>query len=397
MKEIHNILEAYRHTDFSERNAVLASVVKVSGSSYRNPGARMLILDNGRWIGSISGGCLEGDAMRKAISVMRDKKPMLVTYDTMDDENNTLGVGLGCNGIIDILLEPVDNKEQSKPIDHLKDLISFKGIGVSALVFHSEDKESTKEGDRILLKPNDIVDHKYGTGYLNKLIEKDLVQSLSSKTSQTKSYNSLKGSIEVLFEIIEPNIELLIFGAGADAQPVTQLAKALGWHVRVSDECIAHLAPANFPAADEMISCQRKYVKKEVEINPYTAIIVMSHNYDYDLEVLKQIVASPSPYIGILGPKKRTEKLFDALRKAKINLTQTQKNRIHTPIGLDIGAETADEIALSILSEILAIFSGRSGGFLKYHNGPIHKRYGSNNQVFKQVYLNHSNESQEIG
>ncbi len=399
MKEIQNILKAYEQTDFKARKAVLATVVKVSGSSYRNAGARMLILDNGRWVGSISGGCLEGDALRKAKKVMADQKPMLVTYDTMDDDNNTLGVGLGCNGIIDVLLEPVDPTHPLNAIEHLKTLREFKSIGAVALIHHSDNETVEKIGDRLLLLPDGKTDDQFYTGHLRDQLEVDIKKSLKEKRSQTKSYAVDGGKVEVLFELVEPAIELLIFGAGADAQPVVQMAKIMGWQVRVSDECIAHLAPVNFPQADEVIGCQRDYVRKEVAIGEYTAVILMSHNYHYDLEVLKQIVDCPAPYIGILGPKKRTDKLFKALDEAQVVIPQKTLDRIHTPIGLDIGAQNADEIAVAIISEVLAKFSGRSGGFLKYHKGPIHKRQGINDEVFKQVYLDSEDteSSQQIG
>ena len=391
MKEIQNILEVYDQTDFSERKAVLATVVKVQGSSYRNPGARMLILDNARWVGSISGGCLEGDAMRKAKVVMRDKKPMFLTYDTMDDENNTLGIGLGCNGIIDVLMEAVDPSDANNPVEKLRELPSIKDLTAMALVYQSEH-EKCEVGARCFFADKQEQE-------LRDLVEDDLAASLDEKRSKVQSYEVDGQKVEVLLEVIEPAIELLIFGGGFDAKPVTQLAKALGWKVRVSDECIAHIAPSNFPAADEVVACQREYVHRDVEVSPYTAIVLMSHNYHYDLEVLKQVKDTAAPYIGILGPKKRTDKLFAELEKQNIQLTSRDLERIHTPIGLDIGAESPEEIALAILGEVLAKFSGRSGGHLKYHKGPIHKREGVNDLVFKQLYLSSSDQEdvQEIG
>ncbi|MEQ8582529.1 MAG: XdhC family protein [Marinoscillum sp.] len=396
MKEVKNIIESYDKIDFSARKVVLATVVRVSGSSYRNPGARMLILDNGQWVGSISGGCLEGDAMRKARQVMRSQQPMLVTYDTMDDDHNELRIGLGCNGVVDVLLEPVAGTGELDALDHLRGLLTLSKIGVAALVYHSDDPKIIA-GERLLLLNDEGLNADYCSDALTAKIGADLAAILTSRKSETRTYPVAGGTLEVLFEVVEPSIEVLIFGAGADAQPVVNLAKGLGWRVTISDECIAHLAPVHFPMADQLVSCQRGFVTREIRVTPYTAIVLMSHNYDYDLEVLKQVVKSEAPYIGILGPKKRADKLFAALAEAKINLTEQDHQRIHSPIGLDIGAETADEIALSILSEVLAKFAGRSGGFLKYHKGPIHKRQGIDDQVFKQVYLHSEDDQQQIG
>src|SRR5687768_8836860 len=138
MKEFKNILEAYNKVDFTQRRAVLATVVKVRGSSYRSPGARMLITDDGKWVGSISGGCLEGDALRKARQVMSEKKPMTVTYDTREESNQNLGIGLGCNGVIDVLIEPVDSSDANNPVELFENLIGTDEPVAMATVYSGE-------------------------------------------------------------------------------------------------------------------------------------------------------------------------------------------------------------------------------------------------------------------
>src|SRR3990170_5608700 len=126
MKEQKAIIDAFKKIDVNHRKAALATVVKVRGSSYRSPGARMLITDDGKWVGSISGGCLEGDALRKARQVMMDKKPMTVTYDTREESNQNLGIGLGCNGVIDVLIEPIDKEADSNPVKLFERFINSK-------------------------------------------------------------------------------------------------------------------------------------------------------------------------------------------------------------------------------------------------------------------------------
>src|SRR3990170_1044103 len=126
MKEQKAIIDAFQKTDLTQRKVALATVVQVRGSSYRSPGARMLIADDGKWVGSISGGCLEGDALRKARQVMTDNKPLTVTYDTREDSNQNLGIGLGCNGVIDVLIEPVDPGNNHNPIKLFEKLLSAK-------------------------------------------------------------------------------------------------------------------------------------------------------------------------------------------------------------------------------------------------------------------------------
>lgn len=384
MKEFKTILETYKEIDFSQRKAALATVVQVKGSSYRSPGARMLMLDNGRWVGSISGGCLEGDALRKSRKVIMSNEPQTVTYDTTDDDDNKLGIGLGCNGIIDILIEPIDPKAEHNPIKQIESFLEYKNYGVVATVFESTDNETIKVGDKAILMPDGNIYSTNTTG-LTQLLNEDLASILNSRKSETKSYSS--GKVKVFFEVIQPGINLLIFGGGFDAKPVTELANVLGWNVTVSDECVAHLIPINFPKADQMVSCQRDFVAKEFDISPFTAIVLMSHNLNYDKEVIMQIIESEAAYIGILGPKNRAEKLIAHMENNGIEMTEETKHKLHYPIGLDIGAETPDEIAVSIISEIQAKFSNRTGGFLKYRKGPIHYKDSKNDQVFKQVYL----------
>lgn len=384
MKEFKTILEAYRKVDFNERKAALATVVQVKGSSYRSPGARMLMLDNGRWVGSISGGCLEGDALRKARQVIMSGESRTVTYDTSNDDDNQLGIGLGCNGIIDILIEPINANSKVNPITQLHAFLDYENMGASATIFESNDLQ-LPVGTKVDLNDQDTF---VGDEKLITVLQKDLKEVVQNQRPQIKTYSDDGKELKVFLELIQPGIDLLIFGGGFDAKPVTELAHVLGWNVRVTDECVAHLVPINFPLANELQSCKREYVNREIKITPFTAVVLMSHNLKYDEEVLSQIIGSKAPYIGILGPKKRADKLFQALKdKYQIEITTDQMDRIHAPIGLDIGAETPDEIAVSIISEIQAKFSNRSGGFIKYRTGPIHQRDGKEDQVFRQVYL----------
>lgn len=383
MKEIKNIISTYDELDLNVRKLALATVVRVRGSSYRSPGARMLIRDDGRWIGSISGGCLEGDALRKARKVMREGKPHLEVYDTMDDNNNSLGVGLGCNGIIDVLIEPINGDQENNPIDWLKQISTIRNKVAMATVFRSENDKITI-GQKVWINENGTIVS--GSDFIGALLKDDLASLLQKNKAAVKSY--LENTVDVFIEILEPSINLVIFGAGFDAKPVTSLARTLGWNVTVSDECIAHIAPANFPEADNVILCKREEVHIDMNFAPYTAAVLMSHSYDYDFSILKQLLPTSIEYIGILGPSKRSDKMFKALEEEGISVTGDDLHRIHSPIGLDIGAETPEEIALSIVSEIQSTFSNRSGGFLKYRQAPIHHRSGPEDQVFKQVYIN---------
>lgn len=383
MKDFKTIVSEYKKIDFAKRKAALATVVRVRGSSYRSPGARMLITDDGRWVGSISGGCLEGDALRKARQVMADNKPMTVTYDTREESNQNLGIGLGCNGVIDVLIEPLDANQSKNPVQLFE---SFEesiqplamatifsgpyGTGEKELISFDQKKISTFTNPRLV-----------------EIVTTDLSLVFDTKKSEARSYKIDQAEFDVFIELIQPSVSLIIFGGGFDARPVSELAKSLGWNVSVTDECVAHIAPIFFPAADKLSLCQREFIDRDFIITPYTACVLMSHNYEYDRDVLKKLIKTETPYIGILGPRKRFDKMQLEFSNQSIQLSPEDYLRIHSPIGLDIGAEAPDEIAVSIIAEIQSKFANRSGGFLKYHPGPIHHRDPQNDQVFKQVYL----------
>jgi xanthine dehydrogenase accessory factor len=389
MKEQRAIIQAFNTIDLSQRKVALATVVKVRGSSYRSPGARMLITDDGKWVGSISGGCLEGDALRKARQVMNEGKSLCVTYDTREESNQNLGISLGCNGVIDVLIEPITKSDRYNTIKLFESLLTIEEPISMATVFSGGKNQSEK----LLLNTRGESILRFSDESLNEEVSNDLSRLFETNKSGGKQYTIKGETTEVFLELIQPLVSLIIFGGGFDARPVSQLAKSLGWDVTVTDECVAHIAPVFFPDADKLSLCQREYIDRDFKITHYTACVLMSHNYEYDRDVLKRVLKSNAPYIGILGPRKRFDKMLDEFKNENFLCTGDDLHRIHSPIGLDIGAETPDEIAVSIIAEIQSKFSSRSGGFLKYRNAPIHHRDSKSDQVFKQVYLGNSDQS----
>jgi xanthine dehydrogenase accessory factor len=391
MKELQTIITEYSKIDFSKRKAAIATVVKVRGSSYRSPGARMLITDDGKWVGSISGGCLEGDALRKARQVMKNNEPMTVTYDTREGSNQNLGIGLGCNGVIDVLIEPASERNDSL-VTLFKNIVESHESYVLATVTRS----SRFTGEKLLMKESFSPVTQFTNWDFVKLVLPAVKAAFQSRKSESQSFHFQGEQIDVFIELIQPSVSLMIFGGGFDARPVSQLAKSMGWKVTVTDECVAHIAPVFFPDADKLSLCDRSFVDRDFAITQFTACVLMSHNYEYDRDVLRKLLKSNSPYIGILGPRKRFDKMLSEFEKEGFQLSANDFDRIHSPIGLDIGAETPDEIAVSIIAEIQGKFAQRSGGYLKYRTGPIHTRDGVNEQVFKQLYLPGS-ENKKIG
>lgn len=378
MKDFKTILREYDKVDTTSRKAAVATVVRVRGSSYRSPGARMLITDDGKWVGSISGGCLEGDALRKARQVMLSNRPITVNYDTNEDSNQNLGIGLGCNGIIDVLIEPIDMSATANPITLFRSLAGIQEPVVLGTVF-----SGALTGEKILYK-NHRIEIPLSASVVDDDVLADVFESRRSRT-ETFTFNGEAG--EIFLELVQPGFSLIIFGGGFDARPVSQLAKSLGWDVQVTDECAAHIAPLFFPTADKLSLCQRQFIDRDFNITPHTACVLMSHNYEYDRDVLKKLITTQAPYIGIMGPRKRFDKMLTDFSKDGTRLSDEQLARIHSPIGLDIGAEAPDEIAVAIISEIQARFANREGGFLKDRDGAIHERDSNSDQVYKQIYF----------
>lgn len=376
MKELERIVEVYDQTNFNEQKAALATVVKVYGSSYRRAGARMYMTDDGRWVGAISGGCLEGDALRKARQAILQGKPTVVTYDTMNDNSAaSLAVGLGCNGIVDVLIEPVDYLSRRLDLFGIfKKFLKSRKPAVIATVFNVEESMTEGIGQRLVIDSDGHVHNTLQNALLADMVQQDVKHALQKGESGTRLYKTEKGQVEMAVEVLHPSVELVIFGGGFDVVPVVKLAKSLGWHITVTDDCIAHTGAKRFPGADKVLHATREGVVNQINITPYTATVLMSHNYKYDLAVLPALLQTDASFIGILGPRKRTMKMLDELAQKEVRISEKDQQRIHSPVGLDIGAETPDEIALAIVSEIQAHRQGRRGGLLKERKGYIHER-----------------------
>ncbi|TXB66271.1 XdhC family protein [Phaeodactylibacter luteus] len=366
MKEIRSILKAYK--DLPEgRRVALATVVRVEGSSYRRTGARMLIMDDGNWIGGISGGCLEGDALRKAQLAILREQPSLVTYDTTDDDAQQIGVGLGCNGIIDVLIAPLEQDSPLNPLHILEGCLGERQPSILLTISHYEGAGPLYPGQMIKYENGGLAG-KLPEGFPIKQLLADIEQVQARQKSSSNTYPWKREEVGVFIEFLPPELRLLLFGGNYDVFPMAQLARAIGHEVTVY---------ANPHKLSRAIFKEAHVVKEkeaEVEVDDYTACILMAHDYKTDLANLQRLLPTDVPYIGLLGPRKRTDKMLDELAAAGFALNGESQARLHSPVGLDIGALSPEEIALSVLAEIRAFFSQRSGGFLKHRRGTIHER-----------------------
>ena len=369
MNEAARIIAAFDKARQQGIRCALATVVKTEGSSYRRAGARMLVDENGKLTGAISGGCLEGDALRKARLAISEQKNKLIIYDTTDEDDIKLGVQLGCNGIVHILFEPLAvNEDDRHPIRLLRLLNNQRKPVVVGILF-SENPEHNF-GSCLLMKAGEYLFK--GPEKLNKILRREGEQTLHQAMSAEQHITYKESTLHLFTEYIPAPVHLVIAGAGNDAQPLTAFAAIAGWKITVADGRSSHATAERFPQADRIIITKPENILNDVIVDEQTVFVLMTHNYNYDLAVLKKLICTDCCYIGILGPKKKYERMLADLEAEGIFLSEKQLHAIHAPVGLDIGAETPEEIALSVTAEIKAAMSCRSGLPLKEKTAPIH-------------------------
>ena len=358
MKEIREILTEVAALPAGEK-AVLATVVDLKGSGYRLPGARMLIRANGDATGTVSGGCLEADVMERAKRVLATGRAEVFTYDTTADENSVFSLNMGCRGVMRILMEDVDGTNGT--IGTIRRVYEDRDPICGAVVIRSE-VESLPVGRRIACGEN--IDQ------LPALIEDLHTFSDSRANYETVAYEAVGSLVEVAFERISPPVQLFILGGGADAVPLAETAYGLGWQVNVCDHRAAFLTEARFPNCDALVSLDRD-IAPEWDADELTAFVLMNHNYERDKAMLPGALASKAFYVGALGPKKRTQQILEELGNP---FSAEQLSRLRSPAGLDIGGDTPEAIAISIIAEIQSVLKGRNGGPLRERNAPIYDR-----------------------
>jgi xanthine/CO dehydrogenase XdhC/CoxF family maturation factor len=374
MRELEILLTAYDEMKSKGLGCVLATVVHVEGSSYRQAGARMLVNENGEMTGAISGGCLEGDALKKALLALEQGQNKLITYDTSDENDAVIGAQLGCNGIIQVLFEPVDPEHADNPVELIRRVISGEETRVMITLFNLQ-KRRHQPGTRMIIDQR--MNHAGNVGdieFLN-ILKADAGTALSQNTSLFKEYH-VSGEIHHAFiELHQSAPTLVLVGAGNDAQVLAQMATITGWKVIVTDGRSTHANYRRFQASCQVFVSEPEKTLDNIRIDHRTAFVLMTHNYQYDLAVLKLLIHHAEiPYIGLLGPKKKYQRMLDELRNQDFQLSKEITSKIYAPVGLDLGAETPSEIGLSVLSEILAVLNNAGASHLRERTRPIHEK-----------------------
>lgn len=367
-KELQEIIKHFERLESSASKTVLATVVDVKGSSYRLPGARMLIGENGEIIGTVSGGCLEADVLERARRVLQTGVSEVFTYDTTARESSVFSLNMGCRGVIRILLERPNNDL----IDFFRTIYTSGESGLAATLIEANRKNETAPGRRLLLNAGKPFTSDFPPHQIENILP-ECVSVLSEKHSKhlATDYG------EFFLEYIAPPVSMIIFGAGFDALPLAELSKNLGWRLTLVDHRPAFADEKRFPQADKIIVSRPENAREYLTIDENTVAVVMTHNYEHDKKILGFLLNSKARYVGALGPKRRTENILRELQDAGENVSIEQLKNLYAPIGLDIGADTPESIALSIAAEIKSVLANRAGGFLRRREGSIYNRYAA--------------------
>lgn len=361
MKELKTIVGAYERWKLLGHRMALATVVKVEGSAYRKEGARMLVTDQGAWVGAISGGCLEGYILEYCQQVFEHGKPLLIAYDSEKEEDKINGIGLGCNGKITFLIEEINGKDAQNHVELLKIVLGIRKTFILQIQYAYIHLEVTYQ-----LQLLDTLAGALPNGIAHTPVDSDCFQKVVAQ-QQTRTWELATDSY-VLYEYLQPPVQLIVAGGGNDVIPLVEMANLMGWEVTVLDRRAEFADSSRFVPACRVVHAQVQEMLDNVIVDEHTAIALMTHNFYCDQWLLQATYTSEAFYIGLLGPRKKFSRLTKELQEKGVEIHSEQLPQVYNPVGLDIGAESAEEIALAIIAEIQAVRKKREGRSLKWKN-----------------------------
>jgi xanthine dehydrogenase accessory factor len=343
-----------------EQEAVLVTVVDVEGSAYRRPGAKMLVTPEGG-VGSITAGCLEDDVQRVAESVLAAGERRVETYDLMDDDD-VWGLGVGCNGIIDVLLEPLDDGFAPAVEAHRG------GEPVAVLSVLDGDEAGSRgylrPGEDVTGLPDDVAD----------AVAEPAASLLDGERADAVDVETTEGTSRVFVDPVTAPAELLVLGSGHDVAPVVELGRRNGLRTTVVAFRGGEDLDERFPAADRTLSTSPAQLGDAVDLDGSTYAVVMTHNFVDDRLAVEQLLDRSVPYVGLMGPRERFEEMLEAFADEGRSFDEAALEPMYTPVGLDLGGGSPNQIATSIVAEVLAVHNDRRPRHLSGHEGPIHER-----------------------
>lgn len=356
-KETCEIVDRVAAVVSAGRRAALATVVRISGSSYRRPGAKFLVEDDGRTLGGVSGGCLEGDVREMALAVMRTGASRLLHYETGADDRTSWGLGLGCTGSVDIFVQPAGEL----PVNEVRlalHAIRDKAAGRFAIATLIAAPDGP--GHSILVDAGGAPSSSTGLPDLDRDIARLARARLEAGGSQL---DDVDGRL-VFTDVLNAPPHLLVCGAGDDARPLVAYAADVGFAVTVVDHRPAYLTPERFPAALRLLELRPESGVGGLGINSSTFAVIKTHSFGHDREWARRFLEAGVAYIGVLGPRARKEQITEQIG--------AEARQLSGPVGLSIGAEGPEQIAISIVAELLAVRARRDPWHQREKREAIH-------------------------
>jgi xanthine/CO dehydrogenase XdhC/CoxF family maturation factor len=356
-KETAEILGRVRRLAEVGQRAALATVTHIRGSAYRRAGAKLLVAESGETAGGVSGGCLESDVRETGLAVLRDGVPRRLHYDTGDDENKVWGLGLGCSGSVDIFVQPAGLASGGDVVARALEMLEGDAAFSVSTIIRGEGRE----GGAAVCGSGGILASSTGDAGLDRELARHAAPHLAARES---ALHEVAG-FGVFTEVLLPPPHVILFGAGDDAMPLCAYASDAGFRVCVVDHRQAFLSLERFPGASRLIHRRSEHGLEELPISPRTYAVVMTHSLSHDREWARRLLATDVPYIGVLGPRARTAEILQ-------KIGAEGSGRVYGPVGLDVGAEGQEQIAVSILAELLAVHASREPSHLREKEGAIH-------------------------
>lgn len=356
MKELIQICAALKN--LGGQPCALATVIHVEGSAYRRPGARMLMTPEGQAWGMVSGGCLEHDILDHGRRALQSGRSRIVRYDSTSEDDIVFGTGLGCNGVIDVFIEPITERFRETFIQGVEGCQKTRRAGAIATVIDGTAQHAflTDEGWTGDEAPLPLLEDFPVGGEKAVLLSGEVGGNAAG----------------VFVQPLLPPIQLVVFGGWLDVISLVRFAREIGFQVVMVDSRQRQSSRRFFREADSILLCSPGEALARIQFDARTVAVLMNHNFDRDQEALAALTQVSVPFVGMLGPKRRQQKILDNLRNQGVAIPDEFARHLHGPVGLDIGAETPEEIALSIMAEILAVLNGRNAKPVRDRATPLH-------------------------
>jgi len=353
--ETREVLDFLNAARTAGSRAALATVVRVRGSAYRHEGAKLAVAEDGRTAGNVSGGCLEQDVREVALQVIRKGDPELRNYCSSADEIAAWDLGVGCEGQVDVFVEPADARPRERAL-----LDGRRPFVVCTLL---DGKRERGNGTRLVVT-GDGAERDLGSADLNRDATARARELLETGES---GIHEIAGRT-VFFDVLVPPPQLVVLGAGDDARPLVRFAAEVGFRVVVVDRRPGYLTADRFPAAAALVQSAGDELGDALPLDAECYAVVMNHNFADDQAYVRALLKAPVAYVGMLGPRQRTERILRNLSAEG----PTDEGRVYGPVGLDIGTDGAEQVALAVIAEILAVRSGRRARSLRERRAAIH-------------------------